>query len=192
MTEIPRGSRWQRKPGGPHANEIVLVVRTTPNNVFWKERHGDQRCTPVPVFLGQFQALDDCANAHRCERCGSIKLRDTDKYCRACQGLIAAVRRARETKATADAAAAIVTTEQQEGCEMLTTTDTGIIEEQLKKADHASERSAGPGLRWRITGRRVVVQEQTIEVAAEDVISALALIDAQAPGLKITDVHLLD
>lgn len=191
MTDIPRGSRWQRTHG-PHSRDIVLIIRTTPNNVFWKERNGDQHSQPVPVFLGQFAPLDDLEHCHRCERCGSIKLRDTDKYCRACQGLLAAVKRARENKTTAEAVIAAAAT--LEGCDdVLTTTDNLIIEEHLKDQPTPEPApSASAMLRWRITGRRIIVQEQTIEVAAADVISALALVDEQSPGISVTDVHLLD
>jgi hypothetical protein len=182
---IQTGTRWHRKRMMGHA-DTVIVVKVTVNQVHFRERDigsGYSRL-PLPMFLGTY-----VPEPTRCAKCNSSDVRPGYRHCAKCTSLICAVQAKRKKEK-----------------DMLTTTSSELVEQKVqdRRTDQATPvaaaartvtqpRVVASGVqRWRITGRRVIVEEQVVVVEGASVIDALAAIESQAPGLDVTDVHLLD
>jgi hypothetical protein len=183
-TTVPPGSRWRSKRTyGRNHEEIVLVVRVTPTDkVVVRHRDGGETSIPISAFLGTFQP--DATPGRVCQRCGSTDLRHaTDKYCQACQALIGRVRNARAHK-------------QEEEIVAITTTSPTLIEQRHQDAASEPPQATSPapvprGKLWRVTGRRVVVEDVDLVVEGATLLDAVAAFDEQTQGAEATEVHLL-
>jgi uncharacterized Zn finger protein (UPF0148 family) len=185
MTVQP-GTRWYRKRTQGHA-DLVIVVKVSASVVHFRERDLGAGFSHLP--LGMFLGTYVPEKTPACQRCGSLTVKDGHRYCDGCTSLICAVRNKKKKK---------------EENAVLTTTDNAVIEQKRREASPVSPVPAvgrvasvtvaphSATLHWRITARRVVVEEQVFEVDGDSVIDALATVDSQAPGYQVTDVHLLD
>lgn len=175
---IPEGSRWRRKQGRGDGvqGQVVQVARVTPTGkVAFKTREGKTLDMPKGMFLGLYMPQGN--GNQRCEKCGAIC---DGKYCRDCLPQVMAFRNAARKR-------------KQEEAVTLTTTSPRVIEQKHQPTpppQAAAPAAHHTSVGWRITG--LMWMERTIEVQADNVIDALALVEAQAPGLDVHDVRRLD
>lgn len=186
MPEIAAGTRWIPKRSGGHA-AVVEVFRTTSNNVMYHDPLGKPHTQAIAAFLhGHTPWADRAKPKSGCERCHTSAIDPNSKYCKPCLQLISAVRTARTKGAEP----------------LLTTTDPKLIEERRLRdepekvavqptAEPKPQANSAAVKNWRISVREIVVTEREITVEADSLLDALAQIDAVAPGMEVTDVHLV-
>jgi hypothetical protein len=176
---ITVGSVWMRKRGmqGHHAL-VVEVVGVTVNNVTYKEpRDPRVYVKPISQFLGMFERYDAPQKQSQwCVRCGSMPVRNQgDRYCPECIREISIFRTARTPGPKPGG---------QDGPVLVIMPPRGQLPlELVPTVIEVDQGMPEPSVAtWRVTGKRVVVTEETVEINAKDLVDVAAEVERRFPA----------